>query len=239
MILNSPRNGVLASGLWMAASCFWLAGCASSSASLSRDTDAYPDLRSSDNLIVIVASQDVAKQHDVAAIPYLFPNLSSKDTGVRLWTIMALIRLSGGLKHGYNFWDEKPQREQAIQRWKKWYRENRSNLLAGRPPTGDVATPNSAPFYYVVCCTTPSAETAQTLRGVLETLELGAEVRVRPVTSGGLSTQYQLLMGPLGSRERAIQVRDKVRLYGYDSLTSTPLGQAYLLEGLREGQSPR
>ncbi len=90
---------------------------------------AYVDLRSPDPLVVIAATRGVAAKKNMEAVPYLIENLRSTDAAVRMWSILALTKFTGGDRYGYVSWGTLGDREAAVERWEHWLEQRRSGLL--------------------------------------------------------------------------------------------------------------
>ena len=75
----------------------------------------------------VQASHRAGRERDRSAIPLLVERLEDPAADVRLYAIGALRRITGKTL-GYRYYDSPDKRLQAVQRWRKWVREN---LAAG------------------------------------------------------------------------------------------------------------
>jgi HEAT repeat protein len=67
----------------------------------------------------IPAIKAAVERNDADAIPDLVAALNDDDAAVRFYAIQGLRRLTGQT-FDYRFYDDEPQRQQAVQRWKQW-----------------------------------------------------------------------------------------------------------------------
>lgn len=70
----------------------------------------------------IPAIKDAVDQKDRDAIPELVAALSDDDPAVRFYAIEGLRRLTGQT-FDYQFYDDDPDRQAAIERWRAWLAE--------------------------------------------------------------------------------------------------------------------
>jgi HEAT repeat protein len=70
----------------------------------------------------IPAIKEAAEQSDADAIPQLVAALEDDDAAVRFYAIEALRRLTGQT-FDYHFYDDEPDRQPAVARWKSWLGE--------------------------------------------------------------------------------------------------------------------
>jgi hypothetical protein len=86
-----------------------------------------------------------ARAEDASAIAPLIENLSADDPAVRLYSILALEKLTGTRK-GYQAYAPPPQRQAAINRWLADYRDAASNDTAAMlGPTAASPTTDDQP----------------------------------------------------------------------------------------------
>ena len=69
-----------------------------------------------DPLNSIPAIQEAARKKDTKAIPDLIKQLDNDDPAIRFYAISALRDITGQT-FGYHYFDDKPTRKPAIQRW--------------------------------------------------------------------------------------------------------------------------
>lgn len=77
-----------------------------------------PDFESPDPAARNAAIVDAAARNDRSAVPHLVRMLESDDPATRSLAISALERLTGQT-HGYEAWDTRLRREEAIARWRR------------------------------------------------------------------------------------------------------------------------
>jgi hypothetical protein len=100
-----------ASGLFVIIAAFCLVGgCARPQGRGLADDDAS---------FKIPAIKSAVQQKDERAIPQLVADLESSDPAVRFYAIEGLERLTGET-FGYDYYDDEPDRQQAVDRWKQW-----------------------------------------------------------------------------------------------------------------------
>jgi hypothetical protein len=84
-----------------------------------------PDPKSikSDNAASAVpAIKDAADAGDRTAIPRLIDDLDDNDPAIRFAAITALQKMTGQ-SFDYNYYDDAPDRQAAVQRWRQWLAE--------------------------------------------------------------------------------------------------------------------
>lgn len=67
----------------------------------------------------ILAAKHAAEIGDRDVIGILVDRLEDDDAAVRMFAILALEKLAG-TRHGYDYSDDLPQRERAVQRWRRY-----------------------------------------------------------------------------------------------------------------------
>jgi hypothetical protein len=89
----------------------------------------------------ILAARHAAELHDRGAIPLLVDRLEDDDPAVRLFTILALEKLTG-TRLGYDYRSDDLQRARAAQRWRRYV----ADLAASQPATAPaLAVPEPSP----------------------------------------------------------------------------------------------
>ena len=68
----------------------------------------------------IPAYKKAVREKDRRAARQMVKDLDSEDPAVRMFSIVALRRMTGGETFGYQYFDETDQRRPAIQRWEDW-----------------------------------------------------------------------------------------------------------------------
>lgn len=93
-------------------------------------------LQDGDPIFLIPAIKETAEQARAGEVPRLIELLESEDSAVRLYAIGALRDLTAQ-KLGYASYDPPLQRQEAVDRWRRWAVENellpQSALPASRP----------------------------------------------------------------------------------------------------------
>jgi len=77
----------------------------------------------------ILAAKHAAEIHDRGAIPLLVDRLEDDDPAVRLFTILALEKLTG-TRLGYDYSSDDFQRARAAQRWRRYLAEQAASQPA-------------------------------------------------------------------------------------------------------------
>ena len=75
----------------------------------------------------IPALKSAVEQRDLSVAPQLVKDLESSDPAVRFYAIEGLQRLTGET-FDYVYYDDRPQREAAVSKWKHWLSEQMSKL---------------------------------------------------------------------------------------------------------------
>lgn len=114
------------------AACCAAAGCGA----LQRRTVAER-LQAEDPDVRIAAIHDAARSGDDELLPLLVERLSDSHAEVRLFAFIAL-RQRTGKTLGYRYYDPRPQRQEAIERWRAYLRRN------GSPGKADAPSPSDA-----------------------------------------------------------------------------------------------
>ena len=78
----------------------------------------------------IPAIKDAVNQHDAKAIPSLIDDLSDNDPAVRFYAIEGLQRLTGQT-FGYLYYQDAPQRREAVMKWKRWLNDQSTGEARG------------------------------------------------------------------------------------------------------------
>lgn len=76
-----------------------------------------------DPLNSIPAIQEAARKKDRKSIPDLITQLDNDDPAIRFYAISALQDITGQT-FGYHYFDDKPDRKPAIQKWREWAGKN-------------------------------------------------------------------------------------------------------------------
>ena len=126
----------------------------------------------------ILAAKHAAEIHDREAIPLLVDRLEDDDPAVRLFTILALEKITG-TRLGYDYAGDELERARAAQRWRRYVAEQ----AASRPAPASVpdqSQPRLKPLSIGRCCTCvpPARKQARSL---------GHTYWDRLVTTGGAS----------------------------------------------------
>lgn len=95
----------------------------------------YQDLKHRDPRIRVLAAREAVLAGQLDAVPLLIDNLSDRDGAVRLYTVIALKKLSGR-KFGYLPHATPVEREEAISRWRTWAADNLPDARHSRPESG-------------------------------------------------------------------------------------------------------
>ncbi len=80
----------------------------------------------------ILAARRAAEIQDRHAIPLLVDRLEDDDAAVRMFSILALEKLTG-TRLGYEYRDGAPERTRAVERWRRYVAEE----AATRPAAGE------------------------------------------------------------------------------------------------------
>ncbi len=96
----------------------------------------------------IPAFKQAVREKDRRAARQMVKDLDSEDPAVRMFSIVALRRMTGGETFGYQYFDETDQRRPAIQRWEQWLtgkgrNEQQQDATAGS--SGATDAPSGAP----------------------------------------------------------------------------------------------
>jgi hypothetical protein len=110
-----------------------VAGCPSGGQSAGEAL--YLRLQDEDQGVRIQAMVQAADAGDPKAVPYLVENLGNDDSDVRMFAYVALKKITGQTM-GYEYFDTRPGREQAIGRWRQW-------LSGGRQASATQTAPAS------------------------------------------------------------------------------------------------
>ncbi|MFI5382539.1 MAG: hypothetical protein ACHRHE_24880 [Tepidisphaerales bacterium] len=113
--------------LCVAAVVAWSGGCAQPPESKRGILDENPAVK-----IAAMKRAGVAK--DAAQSSVLVDQLADEDAAVRFYAIEALKRMTGN-DLGYRYYDEREEREKAVERWRQWLRESQSATAATQPAT--------------------------------------------------------------------------------------------------------
>ncbi len=76
-----------------------------------------------DPLNSVPAIQEAARRKDRKAIPDLIKQLDNDDPAIRFYAISALTDIAGET-FGYHYFDDKPRRKPAIEKWQQWAGKN-------------------------------------------------------------------------------------------------------------------
>ena len=79
----------------------------------------YDRLQSENPADRIQATLQAADRNDTKALPYIVENLASSEADVRFYSYLALQKITG-LTMGYEYYADRQQRDQAVQRWRQW-----------------------------------------------------------------------------------------------------------------------
>ncbi len=79
----------------------------------------YERLQSNDHNIRVGAVIEVGRRQDRRAIPYLVDRLEDDEADVRLFSIQALRDITGK-RFGYRYFDNKYDRRDAVEKWRRW-----------------------------------------------------------------------------------------------------------------------
>lgn len=89
----------------------------------------YQLLLNDDPSVRIEAIVQAGSDKDQQAVPNLIESLSSDDGSVRMYAYLALQKITG-MTMGYEYYASKPDREQAIERWREWLKSGRTVVPA-------------------------------------------------------------------------------------------------------------
>ena len=118
-----------------------VAGCRSTSDPATGDPEV--DLAHADPRVRIQASFQVVTEDREDLYPQLIHNLRDRDGAVRLFTSIALRKLSGE-DFGYRAYGTLGEREVAIRLWEDWWQtKNRGLPVRSEDPTDAAASPES------------------------------------------------------------------------------------------------
>lgn len=102
----------------------------------------------------LAAIIEAGREKDRSAIPHLIEQLESDDQAVRMYAILALERITG-TRRGYRYYAPPAERQNAIRRWVRAYRDGQPNdddaapakaVGEGEQPTAaDPDPPSEAP----------------------------------------------------------------------------------------------
>ncbi|MCP4377514.1 MAG: HEAT repeat domain-containing protein [bacterium] len=101
-----------------------LAGCV-------RRRDLSGDFQSEDPNVRIAAVRVSGRDKIESAVPYLVDRLTDSEAEVRMFSIIALEKITG-LTHDYRYYDAPAVRQEAVGRWRKWLTEN-NRVASGEP----------------------------------------------------------------------------------------------------------
>ena len=101
-------------------------------------------LQDQDPIFVIPAIQETAETERLRDVPRLIELLESEDSAIRLYSIQALRRLTGET-FGYRSWDDAQQREEAVNRWKRFAAELGLIPAEDAPPETPATQPATSP----------------------------------------------------------------------------------------------
>jgi hypothetical protein len=85
------------------------------------------------------AATVAAQTQDPQSIPNLIRMLESDDPLVRMTAIRTLERITG-LTLGYHYAAAEPEREDAVQHWVRWYREQEGGRPGANPGEAEFGT---------------------------------------------------------------------------------------------------
>lgn len=101
----------------------------------------YSRLQNEDPGVRIQAMVQAADADDQKAVPYLVEDLGNDDSDVRMFAYVALKKITGQTM-GYEYFDTRRAREQAIARWRQWLRGGRqASATQTAPATGAQTSP--------------------------------------------------------------------------------------------------
>jgi HEAT repeat protein len=88
-----------------------------------------------DPAVRLKAVRRAGELRDAQAAPYLVDRLTDSEPEVRFFAILALERIAG-TRLGYAYYAPAGEREQAVQRWRRWLAERRQqDKAAATQPT--------------------------------------------------------------------------------------------------------
>jgi len=101
--------------------CVWLAACGLSGCSWpgSGRGDIVAGLQAEDPAVRIDAVHRAGREKIESAVPYLVDRLSDSERDVRMFSIVALERITG-LTHGYKHYQDAAVRSLAVEKWRRW-----------------------------------------------------------------------------------------------------------------------
>jgi hypothetical protein len=97
-----------------------------------RRSDLARDFQSEDPKVRIAAIRESGRGKVESAVPYLVDRLTDSEAEARMFSIIALEKITG-LTHGYRYYDEPSVRGEAVGRWRKWLGDNRAESGKPRP----------------------------------------------------------------------------------------------------------
>jgi hypothetical protein len=103
-----------------------MAGCAPSTGG---GKTLYLRLQDEDPAVRLDATVEAADAKDAKAVPYIVENLGSDDASMRMYSYIALKKITG-MTLGYEYFGTQADREQAIKRWREWLRTGRKEVPA-------------------------------------------------------------------------------------------------------------
>lgn len=125
----------------MLSACATVYGCAVSDES---PMTLYQRLQAEDPAIRILAARDAASQKDKKAVGLLIDRLTDPETDVRMFSHMALQKITGK-DFGWRPWEPADKRYEAARRWRAWWLQQQGASPAGADPTGAAQAWMTAP----------------------------------------------------------------------------------------------
>jgi len=97
--------------------------------------DIAVDLQAEDPAVRISAVHRAGREKLESAVPYLVDRLTDSERDVRMFTIVALEKITG-LTHGYKHYQDAAARGLAVERWRRWLVDS-SNPPVTTQPAGE------------------------------------------------------------------------------------------------------
>ena len=82
----------------------------------------------------ILAIREAGERQDRLAIPLLVDRLEDEDAAVRFYAILALERITGD-RLGYRYEESATDRNEAVERWRRYAAGQRPESVDSHPPT--------------------------------------------------------------------------------------------------------
>lgn len=123
-----------------------MAGCAPSTGGKTL----YLRLQDEDPSVRLDAMVEAADAKDAQAVPYIVENLGSDDASMRMYSYIALKKITG-MTLGYEYFGSQADREQAIKRWREWLKTGRTEMPVTTSQSARCDMPKGLPFGAVSC----------------------------------------------------------------------------------------